>query len=385
MLNGVVLSCASQLNLTRSAWGRPPWEIDFRPTPHLVPEQVDVAVVGGGFSGLAAAAWMRHINPSKTVAVFEAQSIGSGASGRTGGMVLAETAAGDLPGLGDVLAGFSSTLSTLAIDCDLQLSGAWEIGRSNPLSGSPIAWQDSGDLRVTDEIPGGTIDPGKLVSGLAHSAERLGALIVENAPVEKIHFSDCLRLHVREREVRAAHIILATNAFSLEMSALAKRTEPKLTLVIATTPLKDTQLEVLGLASGRSFYTVDLPYLWGRIHNRAVIFGGGIIEVKDWRDLEAIDISTGKAAEIVASVERRVRGLHPALGSIGFGHWWGGPILFGRNWDTRPIFESHPDLPNTILISAYSGHGVALSVYFGCWAAEATLGRKALPSWSEQT
>lgn len=378
------MSCASQLNVTRSSWGRPPWEIDFRPAPHLVPEQVDVAVVGGGFSGLAAAAWLRHLDPRKTVAVFEAQSIGSGASGRTGGMVLAETAAGDLPGLGDVLAGFSSTLNTLAIDCDLQLPGTWEIGRSDPLPGSHIVWQDSGDLRITDEIPGGTADPGKLVSGLARAADRLGALIVESAPVEKIRFSDCLRLRVREREVRASHVILATNAFSLELSALAKRTEPKLTLAVATTPLDDSQLEVLGLASGRSFYTVDLPYLWGRVYNRAVIFGGGIIEVKDWHDLEGIDISTGKAAEMVASVERRVRGLHPALRSAGFSYWWGGPILFGSDWDTRPVFEAHSSLSNTIILGAYSGHGVALSVYLGCWAAEATLGRKALPSWSDR-
>lgn len=379
------MSCASQLNLGRSLWGRPPWEIDFRPAPRLVPEQVDVAIVGGGFSGLAAAAWLRRLNPAKTVAVFETQSIGSGASGRTGGMVLAESAAGDLPGLGDVLAGFSSILSSLAIDCDLHLPGAWEIGRSNPLPNSPIAWQDSGDLRATREIPGGTVDPGKLVSGLARSVDRLGALIVENAPVEKIRFSDCLRLRIREREVRASQVILATNAFSLEMSVLAKRTEPKLTLVVATAPLDHAQLEVLGLSSGRSFYTIDLPYLWGRVHKNAVIFGGGLIEVNSWRALEAIDISAGKAAEIIASVERRVRGLHPALHSVGFSHWWGGPVLFGHNWDGNPVFEAHPHLPNTIVLGAYSGHGVALSVYLGCWAAEATLGRKALPSWKEQS
>jgi glycine/D-amino acid oxidase-like deaminating enzyme len=378
----LALSSPSRLNAGRSGWGQPPWTIDFHPAPHLVPEEVDVAVVGGGFSGLAAAAWLRHLDPAKTVAVFEAQSIGSGASGRTGGMVLAETAAGDLPGLGDVLAGFSSTLRALAIDCNLQLPGAWEIGRSNHLPNSPIAWQDSGDLRATDEIPGGTIDPGKLVSGLARSAERLGTLIVENAPVEKIHFSDGLRLRVREREVRASHVILATNAFSLETSALVDRTEPKLTLAVATAALDAAQLEVLGIASGRPFYTIDLPYLWGRIfHGSSVIFGGGIIEVKNWRDLETIDISTGRAAEIIANVERRVRGLHPALRSVGFSHWWGGPILFGQDWGGRPVFETHPSLPNTIVLGAYSGHGVALSVYFGCWAADSILGGRVLPSW----
>lgn len=367
---------------SRLGWGQPPWSIEFRPSPRLLPEKVDVAIVGGGFTGLAAAAWLRRINPEKTVAVFEAQSIGSGASGRTGGMVLAETAAGDLPGLGDVLAGFSSNLRELSIDCDLTLPGAWEIGRKNHLANSPIAWQDSGDLRATGELPGGTINPGKLVSGLARAAQQSGALILENAPVEDIRSTDSLRLRVREREVCASHAILATNAFSLEMTALAKRTEPKLTLAVATAPLKSAELEVLGLLSGRSFYTVDLPYLWGRVlHTSGVVFGGGIIEVDNWRDLEALDISTGKAAETIAKVERRVRGLHPALHSAGFSHWWGGPILFGQNWGGRPVFAPHPRLPNTLVLGAYSGHGVALSVYLGCWASEAVLGRKKLPSW----
>ncbi len=374
------LSSPVQLGRARSHWGQPPWEIDFHPSPHPIPDQVDVAVVGGGFAGLAAAAWLRRLAPSKSVAVFEAQTIGSGSSGRTGGMVLAETAAGDLPGLGDVLAGFSSTLRELAIDCDLQLRGAWEIGRSNPIANSPIDWQDSGNLRVTDELPGGTLDPGKLVSGLAYAAERSGASIIENAPVENARASgNSLVLSVQGRELRASRAILATNAFSLELTGLS-RAEPKLTLVVATVPLEPAELEVLGLSSGHSFYTVDLPYLWGRVlPNAGVIFGGGLIDVESWRDLETLDISTGKPAEVIAKVERRVRGLHSALRFVGFSHWWGGPVLFAADW--KPVFRAHPSLPNTITLGAFSGHGVALSVYLGCWAAEAALGRKALPSW----
>ncbi|MGB6485180.1 MAG: FAD-binding oxidoreductase [Candidatus Acidiferrales bacterium] len=376
------MSSPAQSGAGRSGWGQPPWKIDFQSPPRLVPEQVDVAIVGGGFTGLAAAAWLRRIDPAKTVAIFEAGSIGSGASGRTGGMVLAETAAGDLPGLGDVLAGFSSALRALAIDYDLALPGAWEIGRSNPLPNSPIVWQDSGDLRATSELPGGTIDPGKLVSGLAHAADRLGVLIVENAPVDDVRFEGSLRLRVREREVRASHVILATNAFALEMTGLAKRAEPKLTLVVATEPLEPAQLEVLGLASGRPFYTIDWPYLWGRIlYTNALIFGGGLVDVRSWRELETQDISTGKSAELIVKIQRRVQGLHPALRSIGFSHCWGGPVLFGHNWEGKPVFELHRGLPNTFVLGAYSGHGVALSVYLGCWAAEAILGRKALPNW----
>src|SRR5580700_4586035 len=98
---------------SKSSWGEPPWQIDFAPPPGRAPKSVDIAIIGAGFTGLAAAAWLRQFAPEKSVAVFEAARIGAGASGRTGGMALAETAAGNQPGLGDVLAGFRSILEEL--------------------------------------------------------------------------------------------------------------------------------------------------------------------------------------------------------------------------------------------------------------------------------
>src|SRR5271168_4903926 len=132
----------------RDVWGVPPWQIDYQPPQLTVPQAVDFAVIGGGFTGLAAAAWLRLLAPEKSVAVFEAGRIGSGASGRTGGMVLAETAAGDLPGLGDVLAGLTRILGdlgracgiSLAENCELALPGAWEIARSSGFADSQISW-----------------------------------------------------------------------------------------------------------------------------------------------------------------------------------------------------------------------------------------------------
>jgi glycine/D-amino acid oxidase-like deaminating enzyme len=82
----------------------------LEPRGCLLPDEVDIAIIGGGFTGLAAAAWLRRLAPEKTVAVLEARCIGQGASGRTGGIALGGTAAGDLPGLGDVLGGFKSIL-----------------------------------------------------------------------------------------------------------------------------------------------------------------------------------------------------------------------------------------------------------------------------------
>src|ERR1700730_17156049 len=74
-------------------WGAPPWTVDFRLAPHALPDYVDFAIVGGGFSGLSAAAWLRRFTPGRSVLVLESASLGDGASGRTGGMALAEAAA----------------------------------------------------------------------------------------------------------------------------------------------------------------------------------------------------------------------------------------------------------------------------------------------------
>jgi glycine/D-amino acid oxidase-like deaminating enzyme len=345
--------------------------------------EVDLAIVGGGFTGLAAAAWLRHSEPGKRVALFEGSRIGAGSSGRTGGMALSETAAGNLPGLGDVLAGFSGILRALEVQCDLTLPGALEIGREGVMPDSPIAWNDSGTLGVTREVPGGTIDPGKMLSGLARAASKRGALIFENAPVESLSLDEFPALTIRGKLVRARSVLLATNAESLELSGLAGRAQSKLTMAVATQPLSPEQLSSLGLAQRKPFYTVDLPYLWGRVfHENRVIFGCGLVHVENWRELLTLNVAEGRSAELLADLEKRVRDLHPALHDAQLGHRWGGPILIAENW--RPVFRSHAEHRKVIVLGAYSGHGVALSVYLGAWAAEVMLGKRDLPQWEDE-
>ncbi len=363
-------------------WGLPPWTIEFHSEPLTLPEEVDFAVVGGGFTGLAAAAWLRHVEPNKRVALFEASRIGAGSSGHTGGMTLADTAAGELPGLGDVLAGLSNILQELGVRCDLTLPGAFEIGRDEVMPNSPISWNDSGMLGVTREVPGGTVDPGKMLNGLAQAATKRGALIFENAPVESLTTEESPVLKIHGKRVRARCVLLATNAESLELSGLAGQAQPKFTLAVATEALSSEQISSLGLAPGKPFYTIDLPYLWGRVfHRNRVIFGSGLVHLEDWRELLTLSVTEGQAAELLADLERRVRGLHPVLGGVRLSHRWGGPILIADKWE--PVFRRHAYHRDVIVLGAYSGHGVALSVYLGAWAAEAMLGKKDLPQWED--
>jgi glycine/D-amino acid oxidase-like deaminating enzyme len=368
--------------VSHPSWGNPPWSIDFQPAQASIPAEADFAVVGGGFSGLSAASWLRRIAPDKTVVLFESASIGAGSSGHTGGMVLAETAAGDLPGLGDVLGGFNSILNELAVDCDLTLPGVYEVGRSGGLADSPISWSDSGLVRAVNRVPGGMIDPGKMVSGLARAAEKSGAQIFENVSVEEIEFADPICLRFSGGQLRARNVLLATNGMSLELSGLSRRGQTKFTLAVATEPLGGGQLESLGLASERPFYTIDFPYLWGRIlRTGGVVFGGGLVHLNDWCELASLEVESGQSAKLLARLESRVRALHPALQNVRFTNRWGGPILIANQW--RPVFAQHPRSPHTVVLGAFSGHGVAQSVYLGRWAAEVLCGRKSLPDWNQ--
>jgi len=364
-------------------WGSPPWQISFTPTEHPLPSQVDFAVIGAGFSGLAAAAWLRLLAPEKSVAVFESGQIGHGASGRTGGMALAESASGDLPGLGDVLAGLQDILARLSVDCGLSLPGAWEIARKGGLPHSPISWKDSGTLRAIAEVPGGTLDPGKLVTGLARAAEHLGALIFENHPVGSVRWGEPLELEI-DRDVSSAllvktsKVLFATSALSLGLSGLDAGSHPKLTLAVRSAPIQEDQLNAIGLSEGKPFYTVDFPYLWGRtLPDRSIIWGAGLVDAPPSGSLEDVDIRSEVPSSMFAKFKKRVHGLHPALAALKFTHEWGGPILFRDDW--QPVFDWHPRSRNAMVLGAFAGHGVALSNYLGAWAAEILLVRRQLP------
>jgi glycine/D-amino acid oxidase-like deaminating enzyme len=80
-----------------------------------------------------------------------------------------------------------------------------------------------------------------------------------------------------------------------------------------------------------------------------------------------------------ASFEKRIHRLHPTLARAKFTHEWGGPIAF--RGDYQPVFARHPKSHHGIVLGAFAGHGVALSVYLGTWAAEALLGDRNLPHW----
>jgi len=341
--------------------------------------RVDVAVMGAGFIGLATAHYVQQYCPDLRVAVFEAHQVGAGASGRTGGLVLEDTAVGPLPGVENCVATLHELVHIQAIACDLHVDGCWEIGRHHAHPASPIQWTDSGTLQVVNMIPGGAFDPRKFLAGLAEVVQRAAGQIFEHAPVTDMVLEphSRVRLTVAGKTVYAERVVFATNAFCLQLLGLHDLAEGIHTVAVATEPLPDTVFEAIGWATRTPFYTLDLPYLWGRAtaDGRAVIGAG----TTGRGAVEQARVDAPAAVQLFDGLERRIPHLHPALRNVRFTHRWMGPIC--RTSDSKPIITSYDADGRIFIATGLGGHGVALSVRVGKLLAEVLAGKGQLPVW----
>jgi glycine/D-amino acid oxidase-like deaminating enzyme len=360
-------------------WGAAPWQIDLDLPQAPLPERTEIAVIGAGFTGLAAAYHLAR--RGRRVDVFEAGRVGSGASGRTGGLALEGTARGPLPGVEHCLEELAAVTAQAGIECDLDLRGCWEIAHAREPSASGIRWRD-GDrvLRIEQSVPGGTVDPGKLVAGLARAANAAGATIHEHAPVRHVDVDAAPRLAFDDGQVCAAErVVVALNGYTATLLRLPIDLRAPLTLAVCTAAVDDALLETIGLGARIPFYTSDLPYLWGRCApGGRLILGAGLVFADD-DDPRRVDIRSPECSATLSRLEERVHGLHPALAGVEITHRWGGPIAFRAR--TAPLLASLPERPRVIVAGAYAGHGVALSIRIGRLIADAIVDGTELPKW----
>jgi glycine/D-amino acid oxidase-like deaminating enzyme len=324
--------------------------------------EVDVCIVGAGYTGLWTALELRRADPSLRVAVVEKETIGFGASGRNGGWVLGALAGAREAALESAIREtvdeVGRRVAEEGIDCDFVKGGTLTVAQTAVQLDRLRAQQGDDELLGVDELAArvrvrgalgalfsphcARVQPAKLVRGLADAAERDGATIYERTPALELEPG---RVRTPNGAVDAPWIVRATEAYTADLPGLRRQLAPVTSAMVATEPLPADVWAELGwegcetMLDGRNLYTYLQRTADGRIAlgGRGVpyVFGSGTARetrpprevVKHLlgrvRDLFGIDAEFAAAWQGVLGVSRTWR---PAVGvdrARGFG-WAGG-------------------------------------------------------------
>lgn len=334
------------------------------PKPPLVGgEETDLAIVGGGLSGLWAAVLAKEDDPSRDVVVCESQTVGFGASGRSGGFILSSLTHGIANGVsrfGDEidalerlgrenLAQTAATLERYGVDCDLELTGdiavalepheeAWLVEQAEALGrfGHEVELLDAEAMRAEVRSPtyrgglwtrtsGGVVDPARLVWGLRRVALDHGVRLHEGTGVTGIARRGAgVGLRTASGEVTARRALLATSAYRPLLRRVRRRIVPVYDYVLVTEPLSAEQRDAIGWrrrqgigdSANRFHYyrlTADDRILWGG-YDAVYHFANRVAP-----ELEDRDASFGMLASHFFTT-------FPQLDGLRFSHRWAGPI-----------------------------------------------------------
>ncbi len=283
------------------------------PRPPLTgTRDADLAIVGGGFTGLWTAVRAKQRDPGRRVVLLEAKRIGWAQSGRNGGFVEASLTHGEPNGrdrwpeeyeqlarLGmENLDGFEATVAELGLDVQWERTGeidvATEPHQLEWLEGTPPAEGDADVVRwdaeqVQAEIHspsylGGTwrkrevglVHPGRLVRELARAAEELGVEIFEDSPVRRIE-SDArgVELVTEQGRVTASRVALGTSVFPSLLVRNRLMTVPVYDYVLMTEPLDRAQLDAIGWAGRQGIGDMANQFHYSRrTADDRILFGG---------------------------------------------------------------------------------------------------------------
>jgi gamma-glutamylputrescine oxidase len=393
-----------QIDLNRSYWARsqPPQN------PMLTKDlKVDVAVLGGGLTGLSAAYFIRRASPQKSVVVLEARGCGNGASGRNGAMVLTMTADRYLnfsasPAMDkriyDLTAENIRWLSTFSvavgIDCELETNGALQVFNDAEDAaaakdyvqqarslGIPVEFWDARQVAgaIGTEVyeggffdpSGGQIHPMKLVHVFKTAAESAGAAIYENTRVDGIEEGRELVLHTGSGcAVKAKSLVLASNAFTPNLGFLRNSVLPLREYVAMTRPFGEQELMEIGWRLRVPFNDsrTEVFYL-GLTKDRRIHIGGGTPRYN-------FNNGTGNAADAgahVAQLRKELARIFPRLAGVGFEVNWDGVVDWSLN--ASPSVGTTGKHGNIFYGLGYSGHGVNLTSVFGRIIADLEAGR----------
>jgi len=365
---------------------------DLAPRPPLDGDtEVDVAVVGAGFTGLWTAYHLLRGDPGLRVLVVERQVAGFGASGRNGGWCSAlfpasEAALTRRHGRGAALAMGAAMRDTVdevgkavaaeGIACD------WVKGGTIALARTPVqlrrARAERGFVPVEEAtaLVGATrvlgasytpdcarIQPARLVRGLARAVERRGGRIVEATTATAV---GPRRVVTDRGVVTAGTVVRATEAWSAQLAP--RSVVPVYSLIVATRPMPAAFWDAAGLAGGQTFTDHRHLIVYGqRTADDRLVFGGRGAPYH-WRS--RIAPAFDRDERVFGGLRAAARDLFPALRPSDFSHAWGGPLGIARDWHAG---VGHTD--GFAWAGGYVGDGVGTSHLAGRTIAALVLGR----------
>lgn len=375
---------------------RPPLDHDL---------EIDVAVVGGGLSGLWCARSLLARDPSLEVAILERSYCGYGASGRNGGWVSAlfpvphaRVAADFGPIVAESLgAALRATVGVvgeeiehLGLGVQFHREGTLVVARNRAQwrrlveeAAAPAELLDASGvarrLRMEGALGGlfepecASVQPAELTRALAAKLEELGVAIYEQTPVLSLgpHL-----LQAGAHRVRARHVVVATESFTAEAPGLRRRVLPLYSMMIVTEPLSDQRFDAIGAPrEGLTFADDRQLVVYGQVTpDRRIAFGG---RGAPYAFGSRIRPATAQGAAMRERLRTTLVELFPPLEGVRIEGFWGGTLGVSRDW--YPRLETAED---GVRIYGYAGDGVAMTNLMGRLVATLLLAPRELPVYA---
>lgn len=329
---------------------------------------VDVAIVGGGYTGLWTAYYLSRRDPSLRIAVLEAQEVGFGASGRNGGWASAL-----FPVSLDALARRAGRDNAIRMKRAM-IDSVTEIGRVADAEGWDIGWSKGGtivsartalqwsaaeeevrhsrqwgfgaeDLRLLDrdeaearllatDTLGATftphcaaLNPARLVRQLGQAVRRSGVRVYEQTPVTSIEPGI---VRSTSGTVRAEYIVRATEGYTRTLDSHTRTLAPVYSMMLATEPLSDDIWDSIGLRHRETFSDGRNLIIYGqRTSDGRLAFGG---RGAPYSYGSKIAPEQDRDPRVHAALWQVLVDMFPTVSDAAVTHTWGGPLGIARDW-----------------------------------------------------
>ena len=344
---------------------------DLTPRAPLAGDRdADVAIVGGGLTGLWTAWYLLERDPDLKIVVLEKEIAGFGASGRNGGWASAlfprstaslERAHGRDAALAmrramvDTVDEVGRAASAAGIDIDYAKGGTIDYARSRVQLAAATAevaeaasygvdalelWgaekvKAAGALGAAFDPACARIHPAKLVRGLAAALEARGVVIAEQTEVLDYRPG---RVETTRGSVTCDRLVIATEGYGATLRATHRRVLPLYSLMIATEPLPDAFWDGIGIAHGQTFADFRHLVIYGqRTADNRFAFGGRGARYH-WGSV--IKPSYDRVPRVFEHLQRTLVDLFPDARDAAVTHRWGGPLGVPRDWHATASYDA---------------------------------------------